>query len=679
MKTRLPILAISLVALGSPALAHEDHAPALEEIVVYGRAVPLIGDARSASEGLVAFDDLRLPPLLRTGELVESVPGMVATQHSGTGKANQYFLRGFNLDHGTDFAATLDGVPLNLRTHGHGQGYLDMNFIIPELVETTWYRKGPYSLAVGDFSSAGSVDFRYADRLDQNLIELEGGSHGFHRGLIAGSLKTGRGDLTTAVDVTGYDGPWKKDENSTQFKGYLGFVSRLGEIPVRIELHGFDSDWDATDQIPERAVRSGLISRLGHLDGDAGGHSDRYQFSTALDFPGWQLTGYAVHSNLTLHSNFTYLLDNPVDGDEFTQRDGRNIYGATAAGTFGLGAGEDSPGLEWGLELRHDQIDRLALTPSTARQPTGQVRDDRVDESSLAGHAGIRWPITRYLDARFGARIDHYRWNVDAIERANSGRGHETQISPKATLAFRPATSLELYLNYGRGMHSNDVRGAELRVDPASGDPAEPLEVLVPSEGAEIGLRYQPDKSMNVTLALFRLELDSELVFVGDAGGTETRSGSVRQGIELAGFWQVTDWLSAHGSYGWTQSRHPDEPVGFRHVPGAIRSAASGGFNARWDNGLAASLRLRYLGPAPLTEDNRVRSRSSMMVNAGMAWRRGAFEYRIDAFNLTDSRDYDIAYYYTSRLAGEPDEGVDDIHFHPLEPRSIRAAVRVLF
>ncbi|MBM4206368.1 MAG: TonB-dependent receptor, partial [Gammaproteobacteria bacterium] len=305
MKIPFPKALWCVAVLGSPALAHEDHAPVLEEIVVYGRSVPLIGEARSASEGLVAFDDLRLPPLLRTGELVEAVPGMVATQHSGTGKANQYFLRGFNLDHGTDFAATLNGVPLNLRTHGHGQGYLDMNFMIPELVETTRYRKGPYALAVGDFSSAGSVDFEYANRLDQNLLEFEAGSHGYQRGLLAGTFNTGNGELTGAVDINHYDGPWKLDENSEQFKGYLGYATQLAGVPLRVELHGFDSTWDATDQIPERAVRSGLISRLGHIDPDAGGQSDRYQLSGTLDFEDWRLNAYAVQSSLTLHSNFT--------------------------------------------------------------------------------------------------------------------------------------------------------------------------------------------------------------------------------------------------------------------------------------------------------------------------------------------------------------------------------------
>ncbi|MBM4205061.1 MAG: TonB-dependent receptor, partial [Gammaproteobacteria bacterium] len=381
---------------------------------------------------------------------------------------------------------------------------------------------------------------------------------------------------------------------------------------------------------------------------------------------------------------FTYALDNPAEGDEFTQKDGRNIYGVSAAGAFNFKSGdrtpaENTPSLEWGVELRHDDIDTLALFPSTARQRAGEVRDDDVAETSLAGHMGIVWPITGSLTATVGTRLDHYRWKVDAIEAANSGRGHESRISPKATLAWRATEVTEIYLNYGRGMHSNDVRGAELSFDPASGDPADPLDVLVPSDGFEIGMRYQPDQNLNLTMALFRLELESELVFVGDAGGTETRGRSLREGFELGGFWQLTEWLSAHGNYGWTRSRSRDEPAGFRRIPGAISSAASAGLNARWENGITASMRVRYLGRAPLIEDNSVRSDDSLMVNAGAAWRRGAFEYRVDAFNLLNSRDYDIAYFYTSRLPGEPDEGVDDVHFHPLEPRSVRFALRVLF
>ncbi len=669
----------SILGLSLGAVAHEDHAPVLEEIVIYGRAVPLIGTVESASEGQVAFDDLRLPPLLRAGELVEAVPGMVATQHSGTGKANQYFLRGFNLDHGTDFAATLDGVPLNLRTHGHGQGYLDMNFIIPELVETTWYRKGPYALAVGDFSSAGSVDFRYADRLDQSVIELEGGSHTYRRILAAGTLKRDAGDLTGAVDVTHYDGPWKKSENSNQLKGYLGYTTHVLGVPARVELHAFDSTWDATDQIPERAVASGLISRLGHLDPDLGGESDRYQLSTTFDFERWQLNAWVIRANLKLHSNFTYQLDNSAGGDEFTQEDGRHVFGLIATGTTSLISGQQPLDLEWGVEARHDDIHKLALYPSRARTAIGSVRDDDVTETSVAALAGVHWKLTENLSARFGARIDHYRWDVLALNPLNSGEGAETQVSPKATVAWRLGNNFEAYLNYGRGMHSNDVRGAELRHQPGSADPVEPLEVLVTSEGSEIGLRFERDKRVNVTLAFFRLELDSELVFVGDAGGTEAKSGSVRHGLEVGGFWQVNDWLSAHANYTWTHAHHPDEPPGFRYIPGSIRTSASGGLNAQFDSGVAASVRVRYLGKAPLVEDASVEARSSVLINAGMSLRRGNIEYRVDAFNLTNRHDYDIAYYYTSRLEGEPLDGVDDVHFHPLEPRSIRAAVRFLF
>ena len=276
-----------VVSVSPPAFGHEGHTDSLEEIVVYGRAEQQIGIADAASAGLIGFDDIQLPPLLRVGELVEAVPGMVATQHSGTGKANQYFLRGFNLDHGTDFAVHAEGVPINMRTHGHGQGYLDLNFLIPELVETIAYRKGPYSAHVGDFSSAGSVEFAFFERVPEPMIGVTVGEDGYYRGLAAGSLNASGGILTAALDATTYDGPWDLEENLKQYKAHASYAFDLGGGRGRLTFQGYDSEWDSTDQIPARAVRAGLIDELGFIDEDLGGQSERYAVIGALDLGAW--------------------------------------------------------------------------------------------------------------------------------------------------------------------------------------------------------------------------------------------------------------------------------------------------------------------------------------------------------------------------------------------------------
>ena len=647
----------------------------IEELVVYGRAESQIGSATSASEGLVGFDDIRLVPLLRVGELVEAVPGMVATQHSGTGKANQYFIRGFNLDHGTDFSVSLEGVPINMRSHGHGQGYLDLNFLIPELVQTTRYQRGPYAAQAGDFSSAASVEFGLTDRLDDNLLSLSAGEHGYYRTLAAGSADLEQGVLTGALALTGYEGPWKLDEDLEQLKFYGAYSRPAGGGELRITLQGYDSEWDSTDQVPERAVRSGLIDLRGGIDDDLGGETSRYALTAHLDYDRWSLTAYAIDYDFTLYSNFTYFLDDPVLGDEFEQRDERRIYGLTLRGETDPGPGLNGVTLRWGADLRFDDIDEVGLYGTAARVRTDVVRSDQVEERSIGAWGEAQWQLSERLRAQLGARVDWYDWDVSAFRPANSGGGNDAIVSPKAALAWRFADNVEAYVNYGRGFHSNDVRGATISLDPASGDPVDDVPALVRSDGAEVGLRFEVAERFNATVTAFWLELDSELVYVGDAGATEANDATKRSGFEGTAFWQATDWLALNAAYTVTDARFKDDQGGGREIPGAVESTFTLGANAAWDNGLSSSVRLRWLDEAPLLEDDSIRSDASLLVNAGVIYRAGAAEWRLDVFNLFDSDDDDIAYFYASRLPGEPAAGIEDIHFHPLEPRSVRASV----
>ena len=644
----------------------------LEEVVVYGRAERLIGQAASATEGIVGYDDIQLPPMLRVGELVESVPGMVATQHSGTGKANQYFIRGFNLDHGTDFAVSVEGVPVNLRTHGHGQGYLDLNFLIPELVQTTRYMRGPHSARVGDFSSAASVDFSLYESLGGALASLTLGEHGYRRGLAAGSVGVGNGTLTGAVDIGRYDGPWALDEDLEQDRLFLGYSTPLGEANLRVALQGYDSTWRATDQVPRRAVRSGTIDRLGFIDDDLGGDASRWALTARLDTERWSLQAYAVDYDFTLYSNFTYFLEDPDEGDEFEQRDGRRVYGAQISS----GApGAMSPGalaLHWGAGFRFDDIDDLGLYATRERQRLATVRRDRVEELSAGAWVEAHWQIAERLRAMLGLRGDWYDWDVQAFRPANSGSGNDTLLSPKLSLAWRFTDSAEAYLNYGRAFHSNDVRGATISVDPGTGDPVDDVPVLVRSSGGELGLRLEHGRAFNTTLNVFWLELDSELVYVGDAGTTEANDGTRRHGFEASLFWQATDWLALNAAWTITDARYKSDQGGGREIPGAVEQTATFGANAAWRNGLSLSMRARWLGEAPLTEERSVRSSGSFLVNAGAAYRVGNAEWRLDVFNAFDSEDDDVSYFYASRLAGEPLDGVEDVHLHPLEPRTVR-------
>ena len=659
----VPIIGIGLAGATASGESshqhHHDHAgPHIhEEIIVYGRAEHHIGAATSASEGVVGYADYHLPPLLRVGELVEAVPGMIATQHSGTGKANQYFLRGFNLDHGTDFAAHLDGVPINMRSHGHGQGYLDLNFIIPELVQTAVYRKGVHHAEKGDFSSAGSVDFSYYERLPEAFLQGSLGEHGYVRGIAAGSADLADGVLTGAIDKTLYDGPWLLDEDLDQSKFFLGYGFDVGLIRARIDLHGYTGRWNATDQIPRRAVRDDRVQRTGFIDPDLGGDTRRIGVVARLEGDRWHAAAYRINYDFSLFSNFTYLLDDPVQGDEFEQRDDRSISGLWIQGERQAWLGSLPVLLHWGVDARRDDVDEVGLYGTAARARTHVRRRDRVEENSAGVHGELGVHATERIRAVLGLRVDRYDWHVAALDGTQHGHGSDSLASPKASLAYRILDGLEAYANWGRGFHSNDVRVG--------------VDVLAPSAGGEVGLRFEPHPAFNASLVAFRLDLDSELVYVGDAGVTEPSGASTRRGVEVAGFWQAQDWLTLNGAF-----THSDAELDTGDaVVGSVGVTGSVGANALLGQSFHVSVNARFLGEAPLTEDGSVRSDPSWLAHFGVGWHYRRFDFALDVFNLFDTSGDDIAYYYRSRLPGEPATGVQDTHFHPLEPRTVRLRV----
>ena len=667
-----------LASTGLPAdpfhdYRHETDQPQIhEEIIVYGRAVHHIGAATSASEGLMVHADFRLRPLLRTGELVEAVPGIVATQHSGSGKANQYFLRGFNLDHGTDLSAHVDGVPVNMRSHGHGQGYLDLNFIIPELIERVEYRKGVHHPEKGDFSTAGSVDFTYFRRVPEPFAQATVGEHGYIRGLGAWSGDIKGGVLIAAVDETRYDGPWLLDEDLRQTKLHLGYGFRLGDIQGQLALHSYHARWSATDQLPRRAVRDGRVRRMGFIDPDLGGDTSRVGIVGRLETARWDAGAYRFDYDFSLFSNFTYLLDDPVLGDEFEQGDARTVSGLWGAGETHLKFGNLPTSFHWGVDARFDNIDEVGLYGTLARKRTQVRRRDSIQESSIGVYGKLGVHATERIRAALGLRADYFDWEVSGLDDLGRGvirdTGGEGLFSPKFSIAYRFLHGLEGYANWGRGFHSNDVR-QQLVADDTSrrGD----ADLFAISEGFEFGLRFEPTESFNASVVWFEVELDSELVYVGDSGQTEASDASNRHGLEVFTFWSPTDRLSLNAAF--TRSHAEFDSGG--GVVGAVGTVGSLGTNALLGRGFHAGLSVRYLGEAPLNDDGSVQSRESWLTHLGVGWQYRRIEIAIDVFNLLDSTDDDIAYYYRSRLPGEPEQGVLDTHFHPLEPRTVRLRV----
>jgi outer membrane receptor protein involved in Fe transport len=670
--------AVAMASSDTPTNAEadaEDSADAGSEIIVYGRGIPLIGEVASASTGVVGYLDFEQKPISRAGELAENVPGVIATQHSGEGKANQFFLRGFNLDHGTDFAGFIDGSPINMRTHGHGQGYLDLNFLIPELIERIDYTKGTHNSALGDFSAAGSITFTTKSKLDAPIAELTLGSFDYVRGLLAGSTEVAGGELLGGFEGTFTNGPFVLDGDVEKFSGILKYSRGTAERGFSLGISGYDISYTSSDQIPERAVRSGLIDRFGFIDDTLGGRTSRYALNFQRNTKSSNLSLYAIRYRFFLTSNFTYFLDDPINGDQFQQRDQREIYGGAAKKEWALG---DKATIRIGGDTRYDHIGKVGLYRSTAGIQRSIVRQDKVDEYSVGGFAEAEVAVLPNVRVVAGLRADTIGYKVNAELDANSGRGSDSILSPKFSLAWKPLNNLELYANYGESFHSNDVRGATITIDPASGDPADRVPVIARARGAELGARFERN-GIVLTATGYYLTLASELVFVGDAGTTEPNDASRRYGAELSLFWRPLDWLTLDGAATYSNARFRGVAPGQRRIPGSLSNTLAGGVNAKLGGGFAATARVRHFGSGPLIEDGSVRSDSTTLVNVGGYFERGRIRLNVDVFNIFDANDPDITYFYASRLPGEPAEGVEDRHFHPVEPRQVRVTARISF
>ncbi len=662
--------------------AHEtDEGSTLEVLIVEGHRTNLIGEATTASEGLVTQKEIEARPILRTGEVLEFVPGMIVTQHSGTGKANQYFLRGFNLDHGTDFNTSVDGMPVNMRTHGHGQGYTDINFLIPELIQTIDYKKGPYYADVGDFSGAGAAEFTTRSRISRPLAKLGIGEDGYQRLLAMGDVAATDGNLLIAFEGQRYDGPWTDiDEDLDKNNAVLTWSQPLRDGRLRLSFMGYDNRWNSADQIPRRAVDQGIIDELGSLDTTVGGESSRYSLSGNWRNAHWNVSAYAIRYELDLWSNFTYFLDDPTQGDQFQQVDDRSLYGFDLSRHLHTRLGGYEVRQQIGWQLRQDDIDDVALLRTRSRQQIGSVRRDAVEELSTALYWQGETPLTERLTGRAGLRYDYYDVEVDSGLAANSGSDSDDIISPKLSLTYRFNEQYEGYLSAGRGFHSNDARGATITVDPVSGTPAEQVDLLVRSQGAELGLRFYDAARLNLSAALWMLELDSELLFVGDAGNTEASRASQRYGLEVAGYYWIGQNWSMDLELAWTHSKFSeDDPAEGNHIDGSLPFVGSAGISYQPALGWNGSLRVRHFGERTLDSFDTVNSDATTVTNLALGYQWQDWSLTLDALNLLDSDDHDIDYFYASRLAGEPAAGVEDIHFHPIEPRTLRLTAAYRF
>ena len=648
----------------------------------------LVGIANAGSEGAITAAQLAVRPINRAAEILETVPGMVISQHSGEGKANQYYLRGFNLDHGFDFSQTVAGIPVNMPTHAHSQGYADSNFLIPELVSGVQFRKGPYYAENGDFSSAGSANINYFNVLNRPIVKFSGGSYGFLRFLGAASPRVGSGHLLAAVEYEKDEGPWESPNGLDKYNGVLRYSQGDARNGLSATVMGYANHWHSTDQIPQRAVASGLIGRFGFIEETDGGETYRYVGSLDWQQSGinnsTRVLGYTQRYGVQLFHNFTYFLNDPVNGDQFEQFEERWTTGGKLTHRRMARVGGKPFESAFGVDFRNDSVGGplgLYLTRATERLSTG--RADEIDQFSVGFFGQTEIELSRVTRVTFGLRGDVYHWDVMADNPLNSGTKTSGIMSPKVSAAFGPWGGTELYANWGLGFHSNSALGIMLTADPFTSEEVSPSPAFARAHGVEFGVRTVAVPRLQATATAWYLDFDSELIYVGDSGSTVDGPGTRRFGIELSNYFSPNPWTTLDLDVSFSRARFVDVPVGERFVPGALNRVVAGGVTVNPPAGVVAgpfgSIRLRHFGPRALLDDDSIKSESTTFINAEIGYKFSEqFRLILEGFNILDAEASDIDYFFESRLRDEL-EPISDVHFHAAIPRSGRLTLQVTF
>ena len=673
-------LAIALACLFSTPVLAEDAATPVAVVVIDGSRFTQLGVADTASTGVVTQKQLEARTVYRPGELLEVTPGLIVSQHSGEGKANQFYLRGLNLDHGTDLRTTIDGMLVNQRSHAHGQGWTDLNFMIPELASHLDYTKGPYSAEHGDFAAAGAVSVNYVNTLAQGIAAAGIGQNGYGRTLLAHSPKLGNGNLLYALELFRNDGPFVHQDGYRKINGLVRYSEGSETNGFNVSLMGYKAHWNATDQIPQRAIDNGLLqSRFDTIDRTDGGRVHRYSLSAVWirtgDAASTKVNAYIINNQLDLYSNFTYFLDHPDTGDQFNQPDRRITLGVNASHSWRQMLFNRPSETTLGVQLQSDDIHN-GLYDTQARVRLATTRQDHVRERSAGVYVqnAIKW--TPWFRSVAGLREDYYHNAVDSQLALNSGTASAHQASPKLSLIFGPWDSTEYYVSLGRGFHSNDARGTTIRVDPKNpNNPAVREAPIVAARGLELGVRSELVRGLQTGLALYQLDYNSELLFAGDAGSTvDTGRPSRRIGFELSNYYKLASWLTVDGDLAYARTRYRDADPAGAYIPGSVEGVASLALTVDHVGPWFGAVQLRYFGPRPLVEDNSLRSKATATINARLGYKLSPkLRLALEVYNLTNRRDSAIDYAYQSRLPGEAANGKFDVHFHPIESRSLRA------
>jgi len=704
------VAALLLSGLNAHCAETADLAEPLDTITVVATGVSKM---TAASAGDIGNTEIQSEPLLRPAAILENVPGLIVTQHSGEGKANQYFLRAFNLDHGTDLALEVDDMPVNMPTHAHGQGYSDFNFVIPELAADLHYKKGPYYADEGDFATAGTARVGLVNEVQSSATGAIG-QDGYRRGLLVGSTGLFGGNLIGAAEVYHNDGPFDVPDDYNRLNGLLRYFRGDSLDYFTLTAMAYSGNWNSTDQVPLRAVSEGIIDRFGTLNPTDGGVSTRSSLSfsrvKSTDTEQVQVSAYLIRYKLDLWSTFTYYLRDPVNGDQMLQQDDRVVYGFKASKSwFTSIAGAPTTNVI-GVQTRVDDIKDVGIFSTFERQIIGTTQNASVLESNGAVYAESSTQWLDHVQTIIGVREDQFDFDVkdkmlnpDGSCNINSdplgcvtGSKRAAIFSPKLGLIFGPWEKTTYFVNIGDGYHSNDARGVTRSGENPDQSPVTPL---TRATGGEVGVATKLIPGLDTRLDVFELKLKSELVFDGDAGVTSPSGATTRTGIEWGNTYHINEWLSAQLDTAFTRARFdhdsaPDDlgcadaaptnpcavPIAIvgRYIPNSPTNVTDAGLTAQRESGWFGALRARHFGESPLVEDNSAKSPAYTTVDAQFGFRAAKWLAAIDVFNIADVKWNDIEYYYVSRLRNEASPSADYV-VHPGVPRTARARFQYQF
>lgn len=622
--------------------------------------------------------DLDLHPVRNTQELMRIVPGLFVAQHAGGGKAEQIFLRGFDCDHGTDIQVSVDGLPVNMVSHAHGQGYADSHFIIPETINNIDYGTGPYNAQHGNLNTAGYVAFSTYNNIARSQVQLEAGRYNTFRSLVMIDLLKKNKDRQSAYVA----GEFNYTDGATINKQNFNRLNLFGKYNLAISFKtqltvsasGFKSKWDASGQIPERAVLNGTIKRFGSIDPTEGGHTERYNTNVLLAHAfseSLSLVNQVFYTRniFSLYSDFTFYLNDHVNADEINQAEKRNIFGYSSKLIKKNIYNKWSLNSTYGIGLRYDATHNSYLAHTVKRKFLNYVKLGDINEANAYGFIQQQATFNKWvIDA--GVRLDYLHFDYfDKLQSAQLPAQGKTIVSPKLNVQYTVSSKVQVYAKVGKGFHSNDTRVVVAN----KGE-----EILPAAYGADLGIIIKPNSNLILNVATYYLHLNQEFVYVGDDGNIEPSGKTKRQGIDIIARYQFTKSLFANANINFTKPQAIGEPKGADYIPLAPRVTSTGGLFYKRKEGLNGGLTYRYIKNRPANEDNSIVAKGYFLLDGSINYSRPKYEVGLAMENILNTEWNEAQFATESRLTNEP-APITELNFTPGIPFFIRAKLAVFF